>query len=442
MEPAAYRPPDKLVVRGMPFLLSGWNGEYTIQQQEHNERPVWHRAAHRKLGIPIIGVYIWWAVDRNSWILHRECDDEDEAALESLHADAMPMGKWMNSVQVTAAPSAQPPTPSDALKGAAFVNRIMFPAPQPGYSANSFPGQLAWIPRFGPFGDGTGTVPALILPNPQAWCLILYCHGNGTDLGWEGELGEDIAFMQALGHNCGAHVVAVEYPGYGCSTTGGTPSEHSLNRDVEIAFNFITSPLGAHWPPERVIVFGRSIGTGPATWLAARRALGGCVLVSPYTSMRGMVAAIAGSHLSWAISDRFKSTEEVQCANFPDLLVFHGTDDKLIPFEHGKAVVHAATDNGSLAERRLVALHGYGHNDLFDDWNHRIMCSEFSKTFAPRLQSDGLDLHVPPEVFSTPSSAEAATSRGSLLSRVLAASVAVSAQSVETSAATLTSGRF
>ena len=156
--------------------------------------------------------------------------------------------------------------------------------------------------------------------------------------------------MQALGSNCGAHVVALEYPGYGCSTTGGTPSAYSLNRDVEIVFNFITLPLGACWPPERVIVFGRSIGTGPATWLAARQALGRCVLVSPYTSMRGMVAAIAGSRLSWAISNRFKSIEEVQHADFPDLLVFHGTHDELIPFEHGEALVRAATDKKSLAE--------------------------------------------------------------------------------------------
>ena len=131
----------------------------------------------------------------------------------------------MRSRNPNPAPQPWPLTDAAALQGSGIVNQIMFPAPQPpGYQADSFPADLAWIPRFAPYGNDTGTVPALILPcsrgarDAPAGCIILYLHGNGTDLGMPAESGpeisDDVGFMHELGNRCSAHVVAMGNPNH------------------------------------------------------------------------------------------------------------------------------------------------------------------------------------------------------------------------------------
>jgi len=53
--------------------------------------------------------------------------------------------------------------------------------------------------------------------------------------------------------------------------------------------------LQLSYEPSHILVMGRSIGTGPATWLAANKTVGALVLVSGFTSLRGVVKHIAGS---------------------------------------------------------------------------------------------------------------------------------------------------
>jgi len=276
-------------------------------------------------------------------------------------------------------------------------------------------------------------------------------HGNGSELGHDGELAPDIQFMKELGFRCNAHVVAVEYPGYGISNTGGEASEFSVKRDVEIVFRFITSPVGADWPAERVVAFGRSIGTGPAAWLAGQYLLGACVLVSPYTSIRGMVAAVASEKLAWVISDRFTSIEEVKKSGFPNLLVYHGTRDEVIPFEHGDQIATTSLLSGHPHETRLVTLEGYGHNDVLNPYDAphlELVCSEFVQFCAQSgALQEPLDkrLRVSDELFlpiyESPHEQQGGT-MASQIGRIARVSAALSAQSLEASSATLSSGRF
>jgi len=81
----------------------------------------------------------------------------------------------------------------------------------------------------------------------------------------------------------------------------GRPNELTVNSNIETAYEFAVN--GLHWDPKSIILFGRSIGTGPAVRLAAEREVGGVILVSPYTSVKDMVKNHAGFLTSWLTAE-------------------------------------------------------------------------------------------------------------------------------------------
>ena len=84
-------------------------------------------------------------------------------------------------------------------------------------------------------------------------------------------------------------VVAFHYRGYRPST--GTPSAAALLADAPLVYDHVLETVGA----ERVVAVGLSIGAGVAAHLAARRALAGLILVSPFDSLE----ALAREHFPW-----------------------------------------------------------------------------------------------------------------------------------------------
>jgi len=73
----------------------------------------------------------------------------------------------------------------------------------------------------------------------------------------------------------------VEYPGYGIYK--GSPNNIQIQKDAEAVYNFLVKDRSI--PKSQILIFGRSIGSGPATWLASKYKIGGLVLISPFTSM-------------------------------------------------------------------------------------------------------------------------------------------------------------
>ena len=84
--------------------------------------------------------------------------------------------------------------------------------------------------------------------------LLIYCHANSEDLG------SIYPCAQWLCQMMGVHVLVPEYPGYGLCH--GNPCEDTVNRAVLAACTFARDAL--HWDMEHIIIYGRSIGTGPA----------------------------------------------------------------------------------------------------------------------------------------------------------------------------------
>jgi len=245
-----------------------------------------------------------------------------------------------------------------------FLNKVLFVPPPPSYEKSDFPDQLVWL------GNEGDRFPCLLLfpPSKRTYYVILYFHGNGCDLGGIGRLLWSIMRKLQVG------IVAPEYPGYGLSE-GATPCESSVKQCARLTLEFVVNKLKI--PLERIVIFGTSIGTGAACWLASKvlekkRKLGALVLQSPFLSIKAIIKQVSifeskvanifaqvGSNF---IADRFMNLQAMKGVQYP-LLVLHGVDDELIPVSHGKILF----DSSSADIKQLVLFPHVGHNDF--DWN-------------------------------------------------------------------------
>mmetsp|Transcript_30755 Transcript_30755/g.27956 ORF Transcript_30755/g.27956 Transcript_30755/m.27956 type:complete len:222 (+) Transcript_30755:33-698(+) len=165
-------------------------------------------------------------------------------------------------------------------------------------------------------------IPCLYLPYKEGSNRVLmFFHGNAEDIGWS------LSFVRTLQKRLKVHILSVEYPGY--SLYIGKPNANTILEDSEYVFNFITDEIGIL--PQDVILFGRSIGSGPATHLAARHKVNMLVLMSAYTSIKRVVKDMAGSIAAGLVAERFKNIDEISKVKSP-VLIIHGIADKLISY--------------------------------------------------------------------------------------------------------------
>ena len=160
---------------------------------------------------------------------------------------------------------------------------------------------------------------------------VVYLHGNGTDIGGAAEEAKTLA------RELDCHVLVPEYPGYGLAE--GESSEDSVDAATHACVRFAVETLGV--PHERLVLYGRSVGTGPAAAAAARMTrtspLGppaALVLHSPYTSIYEYAREKAGGLLSYLlVSERWPTRSNLTKVGCPTLLI-HGDRDEVIPFRH------------------------------------------------------------------------------------------------------------
>ena len=194
-----------------------------------------------------------------------------------------------------------------------------------------------------PAADGQ-TISARYYAAPDAKYTILHSHGNGEDMG------DDFWIYERLSRQ-GFNVLGYDYPGYGTST--GTPSEAGCYRAIEAAYEYLTDT--AKTPPNRIILLGKSIGSGPAVDLAARKPIAGLVLESAFTSI-GRVPFRARI-LPWEKFDNLAKLPKINCP----VLVIHGTRDELVSVWHGRKLFEAANQ-----PKRCLWIEGAGHNDVLN----------------------------------------------------------------------------
>lgn len=116
-------------------------------------------------------------------------------------------------------------------------------------------------------------------------------------------------------------------------------------------------------PPDRVLLFGESLGGAVAVELASRRTVGAIVLVAPLTG----TVRIARAHyplpdvlLDWP-EHRFEALSRIDGVEAP-VMIAHGDRDGVVPPEEGRLLFEAAPE-----PKRWYEAHGYGHNDIYED---------------------------------------------------------------------------
>lgn len=88
------------------------------------------------------------------------------------------------------------------------------------------------------------------------------------------------------------NILAVEYPSYGVYEDPEGPSEEKILRDADLVYNFVQDV--AKIKEEDIIIMGRSLGSGPATFLAAKYNPGSLFLMSAYTSIKSVANSKVG----------------------------------------------------------------------------------------------------------------------------------------------------
>ena len=193
--------------------------------------------------------------------------------------------------------------------------------------------------------DGEKVI-AWYVPPKRGLPVVLYFQGNA------GALRDRVNRFRALADD-GYGLVALSYRGYGGST--GSPSEAGLIADAQAAYAF----TAARTPPERIVLFGESLGTGVAVALAATHRIGGLVLQAPFTS-----AAEIGARAYWFLpvqllmKDPFRSDALIGKVRVP-LLILHGARDGVVPIALGERLFSLANE-----PKRFVRFAEGGHNDL------------------------------------------------------------------------------
>jgi pimeloyl-ACP methyl ester carboxylesterase len=194
-----------------------------------------------------------------------------------------------------------------------------------------------------------GSIHALLLRHDSPKGIVLYLHGNTGNLKRWQFMAEEIC---AYGYD----VFAPDYRGYGQSR--GKRSEAYMHRDMEDCYDFITKK----YPEQKIIIYGRSLGTGFATRLAARRHADKLVLETPFYNFIE-VAAHYLPFLPVRILLRYKFRSDIHILQ-PEcpILILHGTKDIIVPHAHAlKLYRHAEQHHRNV---KMVTIVGGKHGNL------------------------------------------------------------------------------
>lgn len=185
------------------------------------------------------------------------------------------------------------------------------------------------------------TTHAWWIPMDGARGAVLFSHGNAGNIA---DRLESIGLLRRLGLS----VLAYDYGGYGRSS--GSPSEARIYGDIRAAWRHLTGPLGV--PPDRVVIFGRSLGAGPTVQLASEVEAGAVVIESTFLSVVEVAREVfPWLPVRWLVRDRFDNGAKIGHVRAP-ILVVHSPDDTLIPYRHGRALFDRAPEPKAWLEIR------------------------------------------------------------------------------------------
>jgi fermentation-respiration switch protein FrsA (DUF1100 family) len=196
--------------------------------------------------------------------------------------------------------------------------------------------------------DGTPLV-SWHLRTASARATILFFHGNAGNLSHRTDILQTLAGLDA-------DISIVGYHGYGKSQ--GQPSEANLYLDADAAYTYLTEQRGV--PPSRLVLFGESLGGGPAIDLASRQPCAGLIVQSAFTSIGDMAShTLPFFPVGWLMRSKFDNLAKIPQISAPKLF-FAAKLDEVVPYRQTRRLFDAASE-----PKTWVEFDDCGHNDLF-----------------------------------------------------------------------------
>jgi len=191
-------------------------------------------------------------------------------------------------------------------------------------------------------------ISAWYIPVGTARGFLLFCHGNA------GNISHRLDSIRVF-HSLGLSVLIFDYRGYGKSA--GSPNEEGTYRDAETAWDYLANVI--HASPEKIVLFGRSLGSSVAAELALRKQAGTLIMESGFTSVPDLGRKFF-PHVPVRLISRYhyESIKKVGEIKLPKLFI-HSPEDEVVPYDQGVRLFEKASEPKEFLE--IVG----GHNDGF-----------------------------------------------------------------------------
>ena len=181
--------------------------------------------------------------------------------------------------------------------------------------------------------------------NPKG--VILYYHGNAGELASWGLVVQKFVERSY-------DVLVMDYRGYGKST--GSLVEDSMYSDAQLFYDYLLK----NYSEDEIVVYGRSLGTAFATYVAAKNHPKELILEAPFYSLE----EVAGNRfrifpVSWFLKFHFPTNKYIQEVACP-IVIFHGTDDTMVSHDNSVKLSKLIEPE----QLQLISIPGGNHNDL------------------------------------------------------------------------------
>ena len=243
-----------------------------------------------------------------------------------------------------------------------YGRKILFPIPDSSYHKTDGIIQIQ-----APSGNQISLTRSGNIKHPSI--TIIYSHGNAEDIGHLTSFFEKWKVKDW-------EIIAYDYPGYGLSD--GVPTEQSCVEAIDTIYQYAIKDWGRL--PESIVVWGRSLGTGPSCHLASTQKVAGLLLETPFLSAFRTVTEIP--FLPW---DYFNNLEKVKRITCPSLII-HGKLDEVVPFRHGKRLHQELSE-----PKTLLSFDEASHNNIESTGGKRYTLAIHE--FIDNLATSKVSLH-------------------------------------------------
>ena len=182
----------------------------------------------------------------------------------------------------------------------------------------------------------------------SAEMTLLWFHGNAGNISYRYEM------IRAL-MRLPVRVFIIDYRGYGKSD--GKPTEQGLYLDARAAWDYLVDERRE--APERIIIFGKSLGGAPAVDLATQVEPAGLIVQSGFTSAGDMAAAVLPFLPRMLLRTKLDSLSKIAQVPCPKLFI-HSQADEVVPYELGRRLYEAAPE-----PKQFYEVKGSPHNSTY-----------------------------------------------------------------------------